>query len=209
MTSSLQKLENNEAILLMYLAAELPPQDRAEVQQMLASDAGLRSELEILRQTQQLAYDTLETLDGATRSAVPRIVALGQISQLIHEWTELKRKPMDATAAVRPPMPWRRISLSAAAALLVSYYVWAVYHPPVHNNNSPTIAYRSDEPYLADSEGINPLPPSRELTSREKVAILTNSLEDSASDETSNLHVAEVAAVMPVDGSDQNATGAP
>ncbi|HEX4053427.1 MAG TPA: hypothetical protein VHX86_04105 [Tepidisphaeraceae bacterium] len=209
MTSSLQNLENNEAILLMYLAGELPSQDRAEVEQMLASDAGLRAELEILRQTQQLAFDALETLDGATRPAVPRIVALSQISQLIHEWIDLRRQPTVTSAVVRQPTPWRRISLSAAAALLVGYYVWAVYHPPGRSINPRDIAYRSDELYPGDSDEFGALPQARELSSREKVAILTNSLDDSASDETSNLHVAEVAAVMPIDSSDQNVTGAP
>ncbi len=207
MTSFLQQLENNEAILLMYLADELPPQDRAEVEQMLASDAGFRGELEILRQTQQLAYDALETLDDATRPAVPRIVVLGQVSRLIHEWIGQKRHPTEATAAIRQSMPWWRISLSSAAALLVIYYCWAVYHPPVHNPSS--IAYQSEEPDPTVSDDINSLPPSRELTSQEKLAILTSSLQDSASDETSNLQLAEVAAVMPADSSDQNATGAP
>jgi hypothetical protein len=52
MRNLLYQLENNEAILLMYLAGELPAEDHAEVEQMLASDAALRAELEMLRQAQ-------------------------------------------------------------------------------------------------------------------------------------------------------------
>jgi hypothetical protein len=202
--SDLQHLENNEAILLMYLADELSPEDRAEVEQMLASDAAMRRELEILRQTQQLAYDALQTLDGSTRTVRPRFVALGQVSKLIHEWVQRRREPAPV-ATLRPPLPWWRISLSTAAALLIGYYVWAVYHPPVYRN--PTAASEQNSSDL--QADVSPIPPARELTPQEKVALLSSSLEDSASDEASNLDVAEVAAAAPSDGSDQNATGEP
>ena len=46
MPTQLQHLENNEAVLLMYLAGELTDSDRAEVEQMLATDARLRAELD-------------------------------------------------------------------------------------------------------------------------------------------------------------------
>jgi hypothetical protein len=39
----------------------------------------------------------------------------------------------------------------------------------------------------------------RELTPQEKLALLSNSLEDTSADDSS-LHVAEVAAVVPIDG---------
>ncbi len=45
MASFIQELENNEALLLMYFTDELPVDDRAEVEQMLASDAGMRAAL--------------------------------------------------------------------------------------------------------------------------------------------------------------------
>jgi hypothetical protein len=207
MKSLLQNLENNESILLMYLADELPRADRLEVEQMLASDAGLRGELEILRQTQQLAYDSLETLDSVTRPAAPPIVALGQISRLIHTWAERRRQPEVTVTAIRRPRPWLRISLSAAATLLMSYYIWAVYQPTPMHHAPPLITI--DEPNPLNPDNISPLPQARELSSQEKLALLANSLDDSASDEASNLHVAEVAAVTPANISDQNATGEP
>ncbi len=211
MTSLLQNLENNEAILLMYLADELPAADRLEVEQMLASDAALRAELEILRQTQQLAYDSLATLDSVSRPPAPPIVALGQASRMIHEWTERRRRPEPVIGVIRRPLPWRRMSVAAAATLLVGYYIWAVYQPttPQHHGSTNTISPYADESSSLNPDNIPPLPQSRELSSEEKVALLTNSLEDSASDEASNLHVAEVVAVAPADSSDQNATGEP
>jgi hypothetical protein len=71
----------------------------------------------------------------------------------------------------------------------------------------PLISFDEQNPLNPDN--ISPLPPARELSSQEKLALLANSLDDSASDEASNLHVAEVAAVTPADSSDQNATGEP
>src|SRR5450432_4455003 len=114
MKSLLQDLENNEAILLMYMADELPQADRLEVEQMLASDAALRGALEILRQTQQLAFDSLETLDSVTRPAAPPIVALGQTSRLIHQWAERRRQPVVQVARIPQPIPWRRIGVAVA-----------------------------------------------------------------------------------------------
>jgi hypothetical protein len=212
MTSLLQNLENNEAILLMYLADELPAADRLEVEQMLSSDPALRGELEILRQTQQLAFDSLETLDSVSRPAAPPIVALGQASRMIHEWTERRRRPEPAIVVIRRPLPWRRISVAAAATLLVGYYIWAVYQPTTpqhHNSPVATLSPYGEESNPLNPDNIPPLPQSRELSSQEKVALLANSLADSASDEASNLHVAEVVAVAPADSSDENATGEP
>jgi hypothetical protein len=211
MKNLLQELENNEAILLMYLADELPPADRLEVEQMLASDPALRGALEILRQTQQLAYDLMETLDSVSRPPAPPIVTLVQASRLIHEWNEQRRRPTPTVTVIRPPLPWRRISVAAVAMLLVGYYIWAVYQP-LTSHHGPRVTIGS--PYVDDTnplnpDGIAPLTPSRELSSQEKIALLANSLEDSASDEASNLHVAEVAAAAPADSSDQNATGEP
>jgi hypothetical protein len=208
MKDSVQNLEGNEAILLMYMADELPQADRLEVERMLATDAGLRGELEILRQTQKLAYDSLKTLDSMTRPATPPIVALGQVSRLIHQWAEQRRQPVAAVAAVHQPLPWRRISATAAAVLVVGYYIWAVYQPAKLPPPPPS-SIVTDEYNPVNPDDISPVPQARELSSQEKLALLANSLEDSASDEASNLDVAQVAAVTPADSSDQNVTGEP
>jgi anti-sigma-K factor RskA len=209
MKSYLQHLDS-EAILLMYLGDELPAQDRAELERMLESDAALRRELEILRQTQQLAFDALGAVDAVTRPAVPVMVAQRRVSRFVREWADQRRRSAMRVSEPWLRLSWRRISLAAAAMLLVGCYIWAVYHhlltykPP---GREPTV-----------------LLPHRELSVDEKVALLSMPMEDSTSDE-SNLHVAEVAAATPSDaenfgdinsagsspagGSDWNATGEP
>ena len=202
MKSYLQHLENNEAILLMYLADELPQQDRAEVEQMLASDAKLRAELENLRQTHQLAYDSLESLDAITRPPISPIAAQNRISKLVHEWME-QRRQSPAISRAQPQFPWWRVSFATAASLMIGSYIWAVYH-------------------TSESRGLPAqFRPPHVLNDNEKLALLYNSFQISNSEE-SNLvdHVAEVASVVPVaddDSADSNAgldsnsnsTGAP
>jgi anti-sigma factor RsiW len=65
MSNLLQQLENNEGILMMYLAGELLDVDRAEVEQMLAADPALRAELSDLT----ALHEGVTTLLG--RSEVP------------------------------------------------------------------------------------------------------------------------------------------
>jgi hypothetical protein len=199
--SYLQHLESNEAVLLMYLGNELPEQDRAEVDAMLASDSRLRSELENLRKTYQLAFDALESLDAITRPPMPQIAAQNGISQLIREWVDRRRRSTAAVSVSRRQFPWWRSTFAAAASLMVGYYIWAVYH-------------------TAESHGLPPVArPPHVLTDNEKLAILYNSFEISNS-EDSNLvdHVAEVASVVHSDSEDStdsnssldsNSTGAP
>jgi hypothetical protein len=213
MKSYLQQLENNEAILLMYLAGELPDSDRQEVEQMLASDSALRHELEILRQTQQLAFDALDSLDELSRQSYMPARAQAQASELLGDWLARRRKAAEQEAKAYK-MPWRRIGFAAAAMLLVGYYIWAVYDKL--DNRPPG---GSDTAIQDDGENDFPSArPPKLLTSDEKVALLTNSLEEPGADKSDadeseqlqKLHIAEVAAVIPSDSvgpSDSDSTG--
>jgi hypothetical protein len=195
MKSYLQHLENNEAILLMYLGNELPVVDRAEVEQMLASDARLRAELENLRQTHQLAFDALESLDAMVRLPVSPLVAQQRVSELVRGWAERRRLPVAESSRRRRQIPWWRSGLAAAASLMMGYYIWAVYHPGERHDHQNY----------------------HELNDNETMAILYNSFETSNA-ENSNLveHVAEVASIAPTaaddtfdSASDSKSTGAP
>jgi anti-sigma-K factor RskA len=60
MSTLLTNLENNEAVLLMYLANELPAEDRAEVESMLQRDEQLRDQFDRIR----AAYASLDAAIG-------------------------------------------------------------------------------------------------------------------------------------------------
>ncbi len=122
MPNLLEQLENNEeAVLLMYIAGELPDEDRAEVAQMLSTDRRLRDELEQLRATVADANAMVgaQTARRGCRSpsrsrCATRCGAMRQY-RLTHPYRE-------ALAAVDKGLryPWWTYPSSAAAMLLLS-----------------------------------------------------------------------------------------
>jgi anti-sigma factor RsiW len=120
MSNLLHELENNEAILLMYLAGELPEEDRVEVEQMLANDPALRAELAELAALQAKLTGVMARVDGnadlSRREAVVR-----QVSRSL---AAARLQPLRSDAAPAPAARFRlRIAWwaypIAAAALLV------------------------------------------------------------------------------------------
>ena len=86
MGSLLQQLENNEAILQMYLADELGVEDRREVEQMLRGDAGLAAELDELRAAQNAVMAAIGALDQSAPLAISTPAAVRQVSRLMKQW---------------------------------------------------------------------------------------------------------------------------
>jgi anti-sigma factor RsiW len=125
MPSLLQQLENNEAVLLMYLADELPADDRVEVEQMLATDAGLRAVLENLRVAQEAVIGAIGELDKATPMALSTTVASRQMSRLMKQWQVDRLARQAAPSAKRRfRIPAWAYSAATAAAVLVAVVVW-------------------------------------------------------------------------------------
>jgi anti-sigma factor RsiW len=124
-----QELQTNEAKLLMYLAGELAPQDQVEVEQMLASDPNLRTELASLGQMQRQIMQRLEDLDRQIRPPVPEAFATAGISRMIQQWHEQRLRIKQAVVAPRRIMPRIWLGMAAAAAIVIGYLVWGVYHP--------------------------------------------------------------------------------
>lgn len=126
MSSLLQKLENNEAVLLMYLAGELPDADRIEVEQMLAADPALRMALGELTSL----HDHLSaSMAQAEVEAQPsrRDAAVRQVCRAI----SLLQQERDriAPAASAPPPPRRRMGywaypLAAAAVIAIGMMIY-------------------------------------------------------------------------------------
>jgi anti-sigma factor RsiW len=63
MANILQQLQDEQAMLLMYLADELPAEDRAAVERRLAGDARLVEELQKMRQTHEAFLAAMRRLD--------------------------------------------------------------------------------------------------------------------------------------------------
>jgi len=122
MSNLLHELENNEAILLMYLAGELPEEDRIEVEQMLAGDPALRAELAELAALQDrvsgmMARADINSTDVSRREAVVRRVSRALTAARL-EPLRTESAPAD-TARRRLRIAWWAYPIGIAAALLV------------------------------------------------------------------------------------------
>jgi hypothetical protein len=126
MTSLLQQLENNEAILLMYLADELGAEDRREVEQMLSGDAGLREEK--IRTAQNAVIAAIGALDQSAPLAVSTPVAVRQVSRLMKQWqVDRLAQPAAVAQPKGPRFAWwvyPAASVATAAGVLIAMMVW-------------------------------------------------------------------------------------
>lgn len=126
MQSLIQQLQNNESILLMYLAGELGSEDRVEVEQMLERDPAMKAELQELRQAQALANDVLARLDAADPIAADS-VSVRKISRHMRQWQ------VDRAEALANQQPERKLKYAwwiypavsvAAASILFAFLMW-------------------------------------------------------------------------------------
>ena len=161
MKSLLQQLENNEAVLLMYLADELPAEDRLEVEQHLAGDANFRREL-----------------DRASHPAVTESAALRQANRVVR--AEIARrsllpKPVATPRGLR--YPWWSYPLATAASVLIAFLVWWGNHTehggqqfgktgPAPIEQPAPLAMEPDQPIVpgdSDGDGMRASEPDRQL----------------------------------------------
>jgi anti-sigma factor RsiW len=132
MSNLLGQLDNDQAVLLMYLAGELPEEDRVEVEQRLVNDPALRDAMADLAALQgsvdaQLALGDAVPLprrEAAVRRVV-RAMATAQDQRLARE--------ADAALAAEPPrayrLGWWAYPAAAAALLLVGIMIMSKVTP--------------------------------------------------------------------------------
>jgi hypothetical protein len=146
MASLIHELENNEALLLMYLTDELPVEDRVEVEQLLASDLGLRMELGRIASAYELSMDGLARLDR-DQSAIPaENHAVRQAMRAMKQWQvdRLTRLPAPLAVPKRHVPAWM-YPLAGAAALLIGTISWWGFGGQFHfsGNDNKTVAMQS------------------------------------------------------------------
>jgi hypothetical protein len=163
MESMLTQLQDNELILLMYVAGELPAQDMAEIQHMLDTDAALRAQLERLRQDlatldQHFAADA--SSNPARRSAAPSDAACSnaadwpfrseavarQTIRAMQQWrVQAARRPAaEPSRRRRVSLPWWGYTAAAAAVLLLAFSIFLAYSSPGVLPAVPTLTQAPD-----------------------------------------------------------------
>ena len=181
MSSLLEQLENNEAILLMYLAGELPEADRLEVEQMLASDAGMRATLAELKSLQDGVGGVLARADAA-QILSRREAAVRQVSRALSQGVQNKSLGVINYAPGprrRWPIAWMAYPIAAAAMLVIGMMLYSGNRP---RNLPPNNQLPLPQQYVMGP----PAPPAPE--------ILHASVEDSLSKletEVLSLHTPE------------------
>jgi len=140
MSNLLQQLENNEAILLMFLAGELPEDDRVEVEQMLASDPALRRALEELAALHDGIGDTFASADAA----IPLARRESMVRRVLRSLAAAREGAMvraPAVSAARPSrwrIAWWVYPVAAAAMLVVGIMLMSDNHPVTLPPSEPT-----------------------------------------------------------------------
>lgn len=136
MSSLLQHLANNESVLLMYLADELPDEDRAEVEQMLETDANLRAELDRLIAAHRTTMDTIARDDLSMRLP-PADLVLRRLTRRIRQWEVEQEIPEEPEPVMRRRWPIWGYPIAAAASIAIALLVWwwmlpdEPYSPPM------------------------------------------------------------------------------
>jgi len=151
MSNLLQQLENNEAILLMYLAGELPEPDRVEVEQMLVNDDALRAALSDLAALQVDVGGLLSRAENGGFTATSRREA--SIRRVTRAMTAARAQAAPATplpgASADEPRPfrlrWIAYPIAAAAILLVGIVIMSNRAPTVLGPNQMVININNEQ----------------------------------------------------------------
>src|SRR5690349_19035171 len=154
MSNLLQQLENNEAILLMYLAGELPEPDRVEVEQMLVNDDALRAAMAELAALQADLGGLLARAESPALAAPPRREA--SIRRVVRAMAAAREESPVAGAALKiaaasadEPRPfrlrWVTYPVAAAAVLLVGIIIMSNRAPSVLPPSPPAMAFNTEQ----------------------------------------------------------------
>jgi anti-sigma factor RsiW len=166
MISVIEKLDNNEQVLLMYLADELPAEDRLEVQQLLEVDGSLRHELEQLQFAHRFVGERLAQLDHASPLPVSIDFAARQIGREMRQRLARPKAAPAATKMDRAARSWRWLYPTvAAASIAIIAMVW------LGRQASPV------NPYATTGLPHMPANPAADPQSDANVALLLQSLQ--------------------------------
>lgn len=173
MKPELEDYDSRQAILLMYLAEELPEADRVEVDRRIAEDASVRIELEALRQMQASIWTGLGDLDRRSRPPVPDSVVNRRVGRLIKDWLTARSEIPAPIPIPRRQMHWVRYGLAVAAMLLIGFFLWP-REGGLTEANHPITTTLQDDSTMADNNGGDVSAPV-DTSQNDQVAMLSDS----------------------------------
>ena len=139
------RLLENESLLLLYLAGELPEADRAELDAQLAVDPALRSQLETMRGLHGGFESTLEEMDRVD-PVTPSAASFRNISRAMQQWNvDRLARPKVVTPPAKKIPVWGWSIGSVAAAVLL-FCVWWGFKSDAAPHGPATDALASSQP---------------------------------------------------------------
>jgi anti-sigma factor RsiW len=180
----IEKLENNEHILLMYLADELPAGDRADVERMLAADASLRRGWQELQALHATVGHGLGRLDEISPMPVNADFALRQVGRAMRQKMAQPAIASAAAASGRAPRSWWWLYPTVtAASIAIIAMVW------LNRQQSPT-SMPAAYPPLLPSDSPEPLADSQNANESDD-ELLIDSFTPSAGSEQKDVRAAD------------------
>ncbi|HEX8524991.1 MAG TPA: hypothetical protein VF669_22260 [Tepidisphaeraceae bacterium] len=154
MSSLLENLDS-QARLLMYLADELAPEDRAQVERQLRDDPTFTQELEQLRQMQDATHSAFIAADAGQKFPMTRDTAVRRVSRAMKQWqVDRAHRSLD-NAPVRRPfhIPWWGYASGVAAAIIIGVIVWSGSLPEAGNHAPTAEQIQKEHDTLAENFG--------------------------------------------------------
>jgi hypothetical protein len=124
-----QLQRDREPVLLLYLADELSPADRAEVKRLLSEDPSLQQHLESLRALHAQVVGQLDDLEAATELNTSLEVSIKRAVREMrrHQLESAGREPAALEASTFRKVPRWAYSVAAAAAIIfIVLGLWGV-----------------------------------------------------------------------------------
>ena len=144
---------DQDSLLLLYLAGELPPLRQAEISRRLSTDAGFSARLDALREAQERVEALLAELDRRERLAVQEGVAVRRVSRAMAQWA-IDRAVMPAAKKRNLAPPWWAYPSAVAAAIVVAFLVWSVHQPIAGMPPEPGMVASQDQPGDDDANAL-------------------------------------------------------
>jgi anti-sigma factor RsiW len=164
MASEIEKLKDDQALLLMYLADELPGAERDKINRRLGAEPALLSQLSHLRSAHATFVTAMGFLDRSTAAPVPTDAAVARASRLVRQWTTQRlARPAAPLRSKSASVAWWYYPLAAAAAVIIAVTVSVLHHQRVNNiAQTPGDSPSANAPIVAENNNQNQPPQNQE-----------------------------------------------
>jgi hypothetical protein len=134
-----EQLTDNDAMLLLYLADELPDGERKDIAQQLEANPGLAAQLAAMNSVHQHYCSSIALLDEVDRDRLTAERAISAAAASVQSWNFGPRKIATPVAPHRNRIWAWAAPISLAASVLVAALIWIEHRPANSAENEVAI----------------------------------------------------------------------